>query len=73
MSPSSKKNRGRQRELLKQLPKVARSWSFLYMADTCHLQVWFRYGERLPQVVNEYMLFGSAFHDLQSHSTLIRP
>lgn len=51
--------------LLKQISRGPKSWSFLYMADTCHLQLWFKYGERIPEGRNEWMDFGSAFHDFR--------
>jgi hypothetical protein len=56
-------NKGVQHQILKQVPKGAKSWSSLRTWQTCKLQFWFRYGEKLQDAKGLPAKFGTAFHD----------
>ena len=54
-----------QNQMIKQLPKGPKSWSFLEAAEICLLQCWFRYGDKIPHTKGIFALIGSSFHDFR--------
>lgn len=56
-------DKGVQHQILKQIPKGPRSWSAIHTWNTCKLQYWFKYGEKLADTKGLPAKFGSAFHD----------